>query len=57
MSDKRFESSKAKSPNKIPLLAIGAGLSIIGGIAGAIGAGKRKRAAERKERRARQEME
>ena len=37
MSDKRFESSKAESPNKfVPALAIGAGLSLAAGIGGAI---------------------
>ena len=57
MSDKRFESSKAESPNKFtPALAIGAGLSIVSGIAGAIGAGRQKRKAEAKERESRREM-
>jgi hypothetical protein len=58
MADKKFKSAKAESPHKfVPLLAIGAGLSLASGIAGAIGAGKQKREAERKEREARREME
>ena len=57
MADKKFKSAEAESPHKfVPLLAIGAGLSLVSGIAGAIGAGKQKREAERKERKARAEM-
>ena len=58
MSDKRIESSKSESPNKfVPLWAVGAGVSLLSGAFGAIGAGKRKREAERKEAEAREEME
>tara|TARA_R100000152_G_C6782097_1_gene218393 strand:- start:4172 stop:4837 length:666 start_codon:yes stop_codon:yes gene_type:complete len=51
--------NKKNSPFKLlpaAALAIGAGISAIGGIAGAISAGKAKREAERKERKARAEM-
>lgn len=57
MSDIKFDSSKPKSSNKfVTALAIGAGASLLSGAIGAIGAGRQKRAAERKEREARQEM-
>jgi hypothetical protein len=51
MSDIKFKSGKNNSPKKfLPALAIGAGVSLLSG------AGKRKREAERKERKARAEM-
>ena len=57
MSDIKFDSSKPKSSNKfVTALAIGAGASLLSGAIGAIGAGKQKREAERKEREARREM-
>lgn len=57
MSDIKFKSSENQSPNKfVDAFAIGAGLSVLGGVIGAVGAGKRKREAERKERAAREEM-
>jgi hypothetical protein len=58
MSNIRFESSKNESSSKFtPALAIGAGASLLSGAIGAIGAGKQKREAEKKEREARKEME
>ena len=57
MSDIKFDSSKSQSSNKfVPALAIGAGVSLLSGAIGAIGAGKRKREAEKKERESRKEM-
>ena len=57
MSNIRFESSKNESSSKFaPALAIGAGVSLLTGAIGAIGAGKQKREAERKEAAAREEM-
>ncbi len=57
MSNIKFKSSKSESPNKfVPLLAIGAGASLLSGAMGAISAGKQKRIAERKEQKARKEM-
>ena len=57
MSDKRFESSKSDSPHKfVPLLAIGAGLSLASGAVGAWQASKQQRKAERKEKESRREM-
>ena len=58
MSDIKFESSKSESPNKFtPLLAIGAGASLLTGAFGAFSAGKQQREAEAKEREARAEMD
>ena len=58
MADKKFKSASNDSPNKfVTNEIIGAGLSLAGGIMGAISAGKQKREAERKERKARQEMQ
>lgn len=58
MSDIKFDSSKSQSSNKFaPALAIGAGISLLSGIGGAISAGKQKRIAERRERKAREEMQ
>ena len=57
MSDKEFKSIQVDSPNTfVPALAIGVGASVLTGAIGAIGAGKRKREAEAKERAAREEM-
>ena len=57
MSDKRFESSKSESPHKfVPLLAIGAGLSLASGAIGSWQANKQQRKAERKEKQSRKEM-
>ena len=58
MADKKFKSAQSESHQKaVPLLAIGAGLSVLSGIGGAISAGSAKREAERKEEDARREME
>ena len=48
--------SKQNSPFKIAPMIIGAGLSLLGGAFGAIGANKAKREAERKEAESRKEM-
>ena len=57
MADKKFKSASNSSSNKfVTNEIIGAGLSLAGGVMGAISAGKQKRVAERKERKARQEM-
>ena len=57
MSDIKFQSSKNSSPKKfVPLMAIGAGVSLLSGAVGAISAGVQKRKAERKEAEAREEM-